>query len=68
MILVYLNGLGFYLFFFLYLQADIPGFYDPCPGVAKSLYIQYRFRDQLHETTVPDEEPIRLPLKSMYND
>lgn len=45
-------------------KADIPGFYDPCPGVAKSLYIQYRFRDKLHETTVPDEEPIRLPLQS----
>lgn len=44
-------------------KADIPGFYDPCPGVNKSLYIQYRFRNQLHETTVQDDEPIRLPLQ-----
>lgn len=45
-------------------KADIPGFYDPCPGVSKSLYIQYRFRNQQHEATIEDDEPIRLPLQS----
>lgn len=44
-------------------KADTPGFYDPCPGVNKSLYIQYKFRNQLHETTIQDDEPIRLPLQ-----
>ena len=56
---IYFKNMMFHFF-----QADTPGFYDPCPGVNKSLYIQYKFRNQLHETTIQDDEPIRLPLQS----
>lgn len=49
-----------------YLQSGLPGFYDPCIGEEKSLYIRYKFRNRLHQATVGDMEPIRLPQQSMY--
>lgn len=42
-------------------KSNIPGFYDPCIGEDKSLYIRYKFQRVLHETTVGDLEPIKIP-------
>ncbi|XP_025083076.1 dnaJ homolog subfamily C member 11-like isoform X2 [Pomacea canaliculata] len=46
-------------------KSGLPGFYDPCIGEEKSLYIRYKFRNRLHQATVGDMEPIRLPQQSM---
>jgi len=37
------------------------GFYDPCPGEDKQLKIRYEFRDVIHEVTVGDQDPVKLP-------
>lgn len=44
-------------------KVDIPGFYDPCPGEKKTLYIRYKFRNKLHQVTIADDDAIRLPLQ-----
>ncbi|XP_022337606.1 dnaJ homolog subfamily C member 11-like [Crassostrea virginica] len=44
-------------------KSDLPGFYDPCPGQDKSLYIRYTFRNRPHQVTYDDKDPIRLPLQ-----
>ncbi|KAJ1735125.1 hypothetical protein LPJ61_000719 [Coemansia biformis] len=43
---------------------SLPGFYDPAFGVAKSLYVRYRFRGRLHETLVRDSEALAIPMRS----
>lgn len=53
-----------YLTLHCLLQSDLPGFYDPCPGQEKSLYIRYNFRNRPHQVTYEDKDPIRLPLQS----
>ncbi|KAL0268402.1 UNVERIFIED_CONTAM: hypothetical protein PYX00_010358 [Menopon gallinae] len=45
-------------------KSQIPGFYDPCVGEEKSLFIQYLFHNNLHQVVVPDTEPVRLPKNS----
>ncbi|KAJ9116398.1 hypothetical protein QFC22_004840 [Naganishia vaughanmartiniae] len=47
---------------------NILGFYDPCMGEAKSLRVQYLFRDKLHEVTVDDMEALRAPLRTHIMD
>lgn len=42
-------------------KSSLPGFYDPCIGEEKSLYIKYRFRNSLHEVTVGDKERVLMP-------
>uniref|UniRef100_T1IL79 J domain-containing protein n=1 Tax=Strigamia maritima TaxID=126957 RepID=T1IL79_STRMM len=42
-------------------KAQLPGFYDPCVGEDKSLYVHYLFHNLLHEITVGDNEMIRIP-------
>ncbi|XP_052760863.1 dnaJ homolog subfamily C member 11-like [Mya arenaria] len=42
-------------------KSDLPGFYDPCYGEDKKLYIKYKFRKKLHHTTLNDQDSIRLP-------
>lgn len=39
-------------------KVNIPGFYDPCLGEDKALYMKYSLNDQLFESTVTDNEPI----------
>ena len=43
------------------LQSNLSGFYDPCPEEEKMLRIRYLFREALHEVTVSDTEPVRIP-------
>lgn len=42
-------------------KANLLGFYDPCVGEDKKLYIRYLFRDKLHEVTFDDTEKVVLP-------
>ncbi|KAJ1944610.1 hypothetical protein FBU59_002553 [Linderina macrospora] len=42
----------------------LPGFYDPAFGVAKQLLVRYRFRGQLHEVLVRDDQALAIPMKS----
>eukprot|EP01134_Creolimax_fragrantissima_P006920 CFRG6920T1 len=52
----------------LHLQANSKsghiGFYDCCMGEDKQLRLQYRFKGQLHEVTVNDDEPLSCPKRS----
>ncbi|KAF6028413.1 DNAJC11 [Bugula neritina] len=45
-------------------KAEMPGFYDPCYGEEKSLYIRYKFHNALHHVTIADNEPIHIPLQA----
>ncbi|KAK6620360.1 hypothetical protein RUM44_006761 [Polyplax serrata] len=45
-------------------KSQLPGFYDPCVGEEKSLFVQYLFHGVLHEVSVNDHEPLKLPKKS----
>lgn len=45
-------------------KASILGFYDPCIGQEKQLYIKYLFQDKLHEVTMLDLDAVALPLAS----
>jgi len=42
-------------------KSSLPGFYDPCIGEEKSLYIKYRFQNRLHEVTVNDKDRVMVP-------
>lgn len=45
-------------------KAQLPGFYDPCIGEDKTLFVQYRFHNLIHEVAVADNEPLRIPKQS----
>lgn len=45
-------------------KANLLGFFDPCIGEHKQLYIRYLFRDKLHEVTINDPDAVSLPLRS----
>ncbi|XP_067005008.1 dnaJ homolog subfamily C member 11 isoform X1 [Anabrus simplex] len=45
-------------------KSQLPGFYDPCMGEEKSLMVQYLYHNQLHEVTVGDTEPLRIPKQT----
>ncbi|XP_022100618.1 dnaJ homolog subfamily C member 11-like [Acanthaster planci] len=47
-------------------KASLPGFYDPCLGEEKNLRVQYEFHSELHECTVADSEPLRIPKRSHH--
>ncbi|XP_055837897.1 dnaJ homolog subfamily C member 11 [Episyrphus balteatus] len=44
-------------------KSELPGFYDPCIGEEKSLYIEYSYQNQQHSISIKDTEAIRLPLR-----
>lgn len=45
-------------------KCQLPGFYDPCMGEDKSLYVHYTFHGVQHEVTVQDSDPLRIPKQS----
>ncbi|KJE95867.1 DnaJ domain-containing protein [Capsaspora owczarzaki ATCC 30864] len=45
-------------------KANMLGFYDPCIGETKHLYISYKFKELMHEVLIPDEEPLSIPKRS----
>ncbi|XP_065179796.1 dnaJ homolog subfamily C member 11-like [Sycon ciliatum] len=45
-------------------KSSLPGFYDPAPGLRKSLRVRYEFRSRVHEVTVADNEPLQAPRQS----
>ena len=47
-------------------QSNLSGFYDPCPEEEKMLRIRYFFREAIHEVTVGDEEPVKIPKQCKY--
>ena len=42
-------------------KSNLTGFYDPCIGEEKSLYIKYLLRSQAHVVLYRDNDPILLP-------
>lgn len=44
-------------------KAGLQGFYDPAPGVAKTLRIRYAFCGYSHYAEIPDWMPVVLPLE-----
>ena len=49
-----------------FFQSNLSGFYDPCPEEEKMLRIRYLFREAMHEVTVGDEEPVKIPKQCKY--
>ncbi|XP_014250725.1 dnaJ homolog subfamily C member 11 [Cimex lectularius] len=45
-------------------KSQLPGFYDPCVGEDKCLCVQYLFHNHLHQTTISDNEALRIPRQS----
>jgi len=49
-------------------RANLPGFFDPCEAqnvdAEVSLYVRYRYRAEIHEVTVGDKEPLKLPQRA----
>ncbi|CAF3661634.1 unnamed protein product [Rotaria sp. Silwood1] len=42
-------------------KSNLTGFYDPCIGEEKSLFIKYSFHSHIHTVTYKDTDPIILP-------
>lgn len=47
-----------------YSKAGLVGFYDPCIGEPKQLYIKYLFQESLHEVTFNDDALVGIPKPS----
>lgn len=47
----------------LTMQAGLLGFYDPCVGARKSLWMRYSFRGRVHEATFADRGAVSVPLR-----
>ena len=47
-------------------KSNLTGFYDPCVGEEKSLFIKYVFHSQIHMVTYQDTDPIILPNRGKY--
>jgi len=45
-------------------KCDLEGFYDPCIGETKKLYIEYIFRKEKYQVTCSDNENLRIPRSS----
>lgn len=40
-------------------KSNLTGFYDPCIGEEKNLFIKYSFRSQIHTVLYKDTDPVR---------
>lgn len=47
-------------------KSKLIGFFDPCVGERKQLYVRFLFRGQLHEFTCYDTDAVAAPLRCMY--
>jgi DnaJ family protein C protein 11 len=47
-------------------KSNLTGFYDPCVGEDKSLFIKYSFHSQIHIITYKDTDPVVLPNRGKY--
>ncbi|KAG1671932.1 DnaJ subfamily C member 11 [Nymphon striatum] len=47
-------------------KSNLPGFYDPCIGEKKKLYVQYKFHNDLHEVCIEDDKPLRIPHRTFH--
>lgn len=45
-------------------KSNLEGFYDPCIGESKSLYVEYTFRNEKYQVTCGDTENLRMPKAS----
>lgn len=43
--------------------ASVDGFWDPCDGEDKALWLRYEFLGRVHEVLIGDEEPLKCPLR-----
>ncbi|KZC09223.1 DnaJ like protein subfamily C member 11, partial [Dufourea novaeangliae] len=43
-------------------KSQLPGFYDPCVGEEKHLFVQYLFHTLTHECIIKDNAPVRIPI------
>ena len=48
-------------------KAKLIGFFDPCIGERKHLFVRYLFRGELHQFVVADEDAVAAPLRGMFN-
>lgn len=55
------------IIFVLFLQSQLSGFYDPCVGEEKVLYVKYSFHSHVCETTVADQDVLRIPKQCKFS-
>ena len=48
-------------------KSNLTGFYDPCIGEEKCLFIKYSLRSQIHTVLYKDTDPIILPNRGNKN-
>ena len=48
-------------------KSNLTGFYDPCIGEEKSLFIKYSLRSQIHTVDYKDTDPVILPNRGKYS-
>ncbi|XP_054165299.1 dnaJ homolog subfamily C member 11-like [Oppia nitens] len=44
-------------------KAQLPGFYDPCMGEDKKLYIRYKYNERIHQILIDDSQALHIPAK-----
>jgi DnaJ family protein C protein 11 len=47
-------------------KSNLTGFYDPCIGEEKTLFIKYSFHSQIHTVIYKDTDPVILPNRGKY--
>ncbi|KAI9261706.1 hypothetical protein BY458DRAFT_251653 [Sporodiniella umbellata] len=45
-------------------KTNILGFYDPCLGEKKTLFVEYRYRNRLHQVAVEDKSHLLCPVEA----
>jgi DnaJ family protein C protein 11 len=47
--------------YYFVMQSHLEGFYDPCIGETKQLFIEYTFNCDSYKATFEDSDVVRLP-------